>query len=68
MFTVGTGVTAASVDFLLAVGAHVTGRAAAGVASGLVDYAGASVEAGPIGTGHGADLAVLPIVALRACA
>ena len=67
--TVGTRVAAAFVNFLLTVGAHVTDRTAAGVAPGrVVDNASPPVEAGPIGAGHGADLAVLAVKALRACA
>lgn len=68
MLTIGTGVTAAPVDFLLTVGAHVTGKAAAGVATGPLFCTGSSIEAGSVGTGHSADLTVLPIEALRACA
>lgn len=68
MLTISTGVAAASVDFLLTVGAHVTRRAEARVARSSLLRAGPSIEAGPIGTGHIADLAVLPVEALRACA
>lgn len=68
MLTIGTGVTAAPVDFLLTVGAHVTDKTVAGVATGPLFCTGSSIEAGSIGTGHSADLAVLPIEALRACA
>lgn len=68
MLTISTGVAAAPVDFLLTVGARVTGRAEAGVATGFLFHAASSIEAGSVGTGHGADLAVLAVEALRACA
>lgn len=68
MLTVSTGVAAASVDFLLAVGAHVTSRATAGVSTGSLLQAGSSIEAGSVSAGHIADLAVLPVEALRTCA
>lgn len=68
MLAISTGVTAASVNLLLTVGAHVTGRAETGVAAGFLHRAGSSVEAGFIGTGHSTDLTVLSIESLRACA
>lgn len=64
--TVSAGVAAASVAPLLAVGAHEAGRAAAAVAAGHVLLAGSSVETWPVRARHGADLAVLPVEALRA--
>lgn len=64
--TVSTGAIAAAVNLLLAVGAHVAGRTAAGVTTGHLLHAGATVEAGPIGTGHRTDLTVLPVEALGA--
>ena len=64
--TVSAGVAAASVDPLLAVGARVAGRAAADVPAGVFFHASPSVEARPVCTRHGADLAVLPVEALRA--
>lgn len=64
--TVQTGPVAAAVQLLLAVGSSVTGRAAAGVASGHRLNTGATVEAGPICACHGNDLAVLPVESLRA--
>lgn len=66
MLTISTGVTAASVDLLLTVGAHITGRAETGVAAGFLLQAGSSVEAGFIRTGHRTDLTVLTIEPLRA--
>lgn len=66
MLTVSTGVVAAAVNLLLAVGAHVAGRTAAGVTTGHLLHAGATVEAGPVGTGHRTDLTVLPVEALGA--
>ncbi len=68
MLTISTGVAAAPVDFLLAVGAHVTSRAAAGVSTGSLLHAGSSTEAGSVGAGHSDDFTVLPVEALRACA
>lgn len=64
--TISTGVTAAPVDFLLTVGAHVSKRTAARVATSSLLHAGSTIEAGSIGTGHGADLAVLAVEALWA--
>lgn len=64
--TIKTGPVAAAVQLLLAVRASVTGGAAAGVSPSRRFHTGASVEAGPIGAGHGDDLAVLAIKALRA--
>lgn len=64
--TVGTGVTTAAVYFLLAVGAHITRRAAAGVTSSRFLHAGSAIEARSVRTGHCADLAVLSVKALRA--
>lgn len=64
--TVSAGVAAASVDPLLAVGAREPGRAAAAVPAGDVLDAGPFVKTRPVGARHGADLAVLPVEALRA--
>lgn len=64
--TVSTGVAAAFVVSLLAVGAHEAGRAAAAVAAHDVLHAGPSVETRSVRTLHGTDLAVLPVEALRA--
>lgn len=64
--TVQTGSVAAAVQLLLTVGASVAGGAAAGVASGRGLHTGAAIEARPVCTRHGNDLAVLPIEALRA--
>lgn len=64
--TVSAGVAAASVDSLLTVGAGEPGRAAAAVTAGGVLDAGSSIETRPVGAGHGADLAVLAVEALRA--
>lgn len=66
--TISAGVAAASVDPLLAVGACISGRTAAAVPAGNILHAGSSVKTRPICAGHGADLAVLPVEALRACA
>lgn len=67
--TVSTRAIAAAVNLLLAVGAHVAGRTAAGVTTGgHLLHAGATIEAGPVGTGHRTDLTVLPVEALGACA
>lgn len=66
MLTISTGVAAASVVFLLAVRAHVTSRADAGVSTGSLHHAGSSIEAGSFGAGHSADLTVLPVEAFRA--
>ena len=66
--TVGTGVAAASVNPLLAVGARVPGWAAAAVPAGYILHAGSSIETGSICARHGADLTVLPVEALRAVA
>lgn len=66
MLTISTGVAAASVVFLVTVGAHVTRKAEAGVARRSLHRAGPSIVAGPVGTGHTADLAVFPIESLRA--
>lgn len=68
MATVGTGVTAAAVNFLLAVGAHVTGRATAGVTSSHSLHTSSTIEAWSICTGHSAHLTILSIEALGACA
>lgn len=61
--TISAGVAAASVDPLLAVGARVSGQAAADVPDIL--NAGSSVKTRPVCARHGADLAVLPVEALR---
>lgn len=66
--TIQTGSVAAAVQLLLAVGAGVARRAAAGVASRHGLHAGAAVEAWTICTRHRNDLTVLSIKALRACA
>lgn len=63
--TVGTGVAAALVPPLLAVGAREAGRTDAAVAAGGLLQARAPVEARPVCARHGADLAVLPVEALR---
>lgn len=63
--TVSAGVAAASVPPLLAVGPGEAERTEAAVAAGGVLQAGSSVEARPVCTGHGADLTVLPVEALR---
>lgn len=65
--TISARVAAASVYPLLAVGARVPRRAAAAVPTGDVLDAGSTVKTWPICTGHSADLAVLPVEALRAC-
>lgn len=64
--TISAGVAAASVDSLLAVGAGEPGRAAAAVTAGHILHAGSSIKTRPVGARHGADLAVLPVEALRA--
>lgn len=61
--TVGTGVGAAVINFLFAVEARVRQRASTAVAAFRVVGAAASVEAGPIGAGHGAQLAVFTVEA-----
>lgn len=66
MLTISTGVAAASVDFLLTVGAHVSRRAAARVATAALLHAGSSIEAGFVSTSHVNDLTVLSVEALRA--
>lgn len=64
--TVQTGLVAAAVQLLLAVGAGVAGRAAASVASSHGFHTGATIETRAVGAGHGNDLAVLPVKTLRA--
>lgn len=63
--TVSAGVAAASVPPLLAVGAGEAERTDAAVAAGTVLHAASSVEAWLVCAGDGADLAVLPVEALR---
>lgn len=63
--TVSAGVAAASVPPLLAVGAGEAERTDAAVAAGALLHAASSVEARLICAGDGADLAVLPVEALR---
>lgn len=66
--TIGTGVTAAAVNFLLTVGAHEAGRAAARVTFSRCLCTGSTIEAWLIRTGHGAHLTILSMEALGACA
>lgn len=66
--TISTWVAAASVKFLLAVGASEARRAPAAVATGSVFNTGPAVKTGPLGTRHGTDLTVLSIETLWACA
>ena len=63
VLTVGAGGGGAVVNLLLTVEASVAGGTLAVVAAVRVVGAAAVVEAGPVGTGHGALLAVLPIEA-----
>lgn len=64
--TIGTGVAVTFAVPLLAVGAGEVRGAVAHVAAREVLQAGAAVETRVVGAGHGADLAVLPVEALRA--
>lgn len=64
--TIGTRSRGAVVDLLLTVKAGIAGGTLAVVAPIWVVGAAAPVEAGPIGTRHGTQLTVLPVVAGRA--
>lgn len=64
--TVGAGARGAVVDLLLAVEPGVPGGALAEVAAVVVVGAAAAVGAGPVGTRHGTQLAVVAIKAVRA--
>lgn len=66
--TIQTGSVAAAVQLLLAVGASVARRTAAGVASSHGLHTGATIEAWTICTCHRNDLTVLSIKTLWACA
>lgn len=66
--TVGAGAGAAVVNLLLAVEPCITSGALAEVATIWVVSAAAAVGAGPIGTRHGAELAVVAVEAVRTSA
>lgn len=63
--TVSAGVAAAFVPPLLAVGAREAERTEAAVVAVRLLHAGSAVKARPVCARHGADLAVLPVEALR---